>query len=54
MAHRRLNTDDSVTAAQADFVVSLVLDGLRPRVHWRSGPAVVGAARAPEQRLAPW
>jgi AcrR family transcriptional regulator len=32
LAHRRLNTDDGVTAAQvADFVVSLVLDGLRPR-----------------------
>ncbi|OSC39370.1 TetR/AcrR family transcriptional regulator [Mycobacterium decipiens] len=32
LAHRRLNTDDSVTAGQvADFVVSLVLDGLRPR-----------------------
>lgn len=32
LAHRRLNTDDNVTAAQvADFVVSLVLDGLRPR-----------------------
>jgi AcrR family transcriptional regulator len=33
LAHRRLSTDDDVTAAQvADFVVSLVLDGLRPRV----------------------
>ena len=32
LAHRRLSTDDEVTAAQvADFVVSLVLDGLRPR-----------------------
>jgi AcrR family transcriptional regulator len=32
LAHRRLRTDDGVTAAQvADFVVSLVLDGLRPR-----------------------
>jgi hypothetical protein len=32
LAHRRLSTDDGVTAAQvADFVVSLVLDGLRPR-----------------------
>jgi hypothetical protein len=32
LAHRRLSTDDAVTAAQvADFVVSLVLDGLRPR-----------------------
>ncbi|SON63266.1 putative HTH-type transcriptional regulator YfiR [Mycobacterium simulans] len=32
LAHRRLSTDDDVTAAQvADFVVSLVLDGLRPR-----------------------
>ncbi len=32
LAHRRLRTDDDVTAAQvADFVVSLVLDGLRPR-----------------------
>lgn len=29
LAHRRLNTDDDVTAAEvADFVVSLVLDGL--------------------------
>ncbi len=37
LAHRRLGTDDppwpDVTAAQvADFVVSLVLDRLRPRV----------------------
>jgi AcrR family transcriptional regulator len=33
LAHRRLDTDDDVTAAQvADFVVALVLDGLRPRV----------------------
>jgi AcrR family transcriptional regulator len=33
LAHRRLRTDDDVTAAEvADFVVSLVLDGLRPRV----------------------
>ncbi|MDI3315738.1 MAG: TetR/AcrR family transcriptional regulator [Mycobacterium sp.] len=32
LAHRRLSTDDGVTASQvADFVVSLVLDGLRPR-----------------------
>ena len=32
LAHRRLSTDDGVTAAQvADFVVALVLDGLRPR-----------------------
>ncbi|ETW23782.1 TetR/AcrR family transcriptional regulator [Mycobacterium gastri] len=32
LAHRRLSTDDGVTAAQvAEFVVSLVLDGLRPR-----------------------
>jgi AcrR family transcriptional regulator len=32
LAHRRLSTDDDVTAAQvADFVASLVLDGLRPR-----------------------
>jgi AcrR family transcriptional regulator len=32
LAHRRLNTDDDVTASQvADFVVALVLDGLRPR-----------------------
>jgi AcrR family transcriptional regulator len=32
LAHRRLNTNDDVTAAQvADFVVALVLDGLRPR-----------------------
>lgn len=32
LAHRRLSTDDNVTAAQvADFVVALVLDGLRPR-----------------------
>jgi AcrR family transcriptional regulator len=34
LAHRRLSTDDGVTAAEvADFVVSLVLDGLRPRGH---------------------
>ncbi|MGH3966709.1 MAG: TetR/AcrR family transcriptional regulator, partial [Mycobacterium sp.] len=32
LAHRRLSTDDGVTAAEvADFVVSLVLNGLRPR-----------------------
>jgi AcrR family transcriptional regulator len=32
LAHRRLSTDDGVTAAEvADFVVSLALDGLRPR-----------------------
>lgn len=32
LAHRRLSTDDDVTAVQvADFVVSMVLDGLRPR-----------------------
>jgi AcrR family transcriptional regulator len=32
LAHRRLSTDDGVSAADvADFVVSLVLDGLRPR-----------------------
>ncbi|ORV19081.1 TetR/AcrR family transcriptional regulator [Mycobacterium celatum] len=32
LAHRRLSTDDGVTAAEvADFVVALVLDGLRPR-----------------------
>jgi AcrR family transcriptional regulator len=32
LAHRRLTTDDGVTAAQvADFVVWLVLNGLRPR-----------------------
>jgi hypothetical protein len=32
LGQRRLATDDDVTAAQAaDFVVTLVLDGLRPR-----------------------
>ena len=32
LAHRRVSTDDDVTTAQvADFVVALVLDGLRPR-----------------------
>ncbi|OBF47891.1 TetR family transcriptional regulator [Mycobacterium sp. 852002-50816_SCH5313054-b] len=32
LAHRRLRTDDDVTAAEvADFVVALALDGLRPR-----------------------
>ena len=32
LAHRRLSTDDGVTAAQvADFVVALVFNGLRPR-----------------------
>ena len=31
MAHRRLTTDDGVTAAEAaDFIVSLVIKGLRP------------------------
>jgi AcrR family transcriptional regulator len=40
LAHRRLSTDDDVTAAQvADFVVALVLDGLRPR---RAGVAEAG------------
>jgi hypothetical protein len=39
LAHRRLTTDDDVTAAQvADFVVSLVLDGLRPRPAGTTGP----------------
>ena len=38
LAHRRLSTDDDVTAAQvADFVVALVLDGLRPRRAGRKG-----------------
>jgi AcrR family transcriptional regulator len=32
LAHRRLSTDDGVSAAEvADFVVTLVLNGLRPR-----------------------
>jgi AcrR family transcriptional regulator len=32
LAHRRLSTDDGVTAAEvADFVVTLALNGLRPR-----------------------
>jgi hypothetical protein len=32
LAHRRLSTDHDITAAQVvDFVVALVLDGLRPR-----------------------
>jgi AcrR family transcriptional regulator len=32
LAHRRLSTDDDVTPTQvADFVVAMVLDGLRPR-----------------------
>lgn len=32
LAHRRLSTDDDVTAAEvADFVVALAFDGLRPR-----------------------
>ena len=31
IAHRRLTTDDGITAAEAaDFVVSLVMKGLRP------------------------
>jgi hypothetical protein len=31
MAHRRLTTNDGVTAAEAtDFIVSLVIKGLRP------------------------
>ena len=31
LAHRRLTTDDGVTAAEAaDFIVSLVIKGLRP------------------------
>jgi AcrR family transcriptional regulator len=33
LAHRRLTTDDDISTPQvANFVVSLVLDGLRPRV----------------------
>jgi AcrR family transcriptional regulator len=37
LAHRRLSTDDGVDAAAvADFVVSLVLDGLRPRPRRRA------------------
>lgn len=40
LAHRRLSTDDDVTAAAlADFVVTPVLDGLRQR----------GAGQAPER-----
>jgi hypothetical protein len=32
LAHRRLNTDDGVTASEvADIVVSFSLNGLRPR-----------------------
>jgi hypothetical protein len=31
IAHRRLSTDDGITAAEAaDFVVSFVMKGLRP------------------------
>ena len=31
VAHRRLTTDDGISAAEAaDFVVSLVMKGLRP------------------------
>jgi len=38
LAHRRLSTDDGVSAAEvADFVVSLVLNGLRPR---ETGPTL--------------
>lgn len=41
LAHRRLSTDDGLDAAVvADFVVSLVLDGLRPRT---AHPAPAGA-----------
>jgi AcrR family transcriptional regulator len=44
LAHRRLSTDDDVTAAQvADFVVALVLDGLRPRP---PGRKATGGAKA--------
>lgn len=39
LAHRRLTTDDGVPAAKvADFVVTLVLDGLRPRTPPRPNP----------------
>jgi hypothetical protein len=31
LAHRRLTTDDGVTADDADIVVSFSLNGLRPR-----------------------
>jgi hypothetical protein len=32
LAHRRLSTDDGVSAAEAaDFVVTLAFNGLRPR-----------------------
>jgi hypothetical protein len=38
LAHRRLSTDHDITAAQVvDFVVTLVLDGLRQR---GAGPAL--------------
>jgi AcrR family transcriptional regulator len=48
LAHRRLSTDDGVTAAQvADFVVSLVLDGLRPRV-LPGGPTSPSTRSVPE------
>ncbi len=40
LAHRRLSTDDGVNAAEvADFVVSLVLNGLRPREANRARPS---------------
>jgi AcrR family transcriptional regulator len=39
LAHRRLTTDDGISAADAaDFVVSLVIKGLRPRGSWTDGP----------------
>ena len=45
LAHRRLSTDDGVNASQvADFVVSLVLRGLRPR---DVGPTPPRAATRP-------
>jgi AcrR family transcriptional regulator len=48
LAHRRLTTDDGVTAAEvADFVVSLVLNGLRPRASWTDGPPPPQAAARP-------
>lgn len=54
LAHRRLSTDDGLEAGiVADFVVSLVLDGLRPRPT-NQHPARPGRSKsAPPGRTAP-
>ncbi len=54
LAHRRLSTDDDVTAAQvADFVVALVLDGLRRGARIGPGKGLANSER-PDRVLSPF